>query len=321
MTEEQRLIGRWLGIAHRVGSDMTYWILTKSGRVIARSTVQHITTTDMQQESIRQLMNVFDTSIAARFADEHFILLEPGLFYLEDMESPDPADDPNIPTDAEYGDMLQEPRPDVDVDTYDRYLSAEIIVNRDGEPMRARVVKRARSETGASIGQFHTNPLFDTREYDCIFDDGMFERYTANIIAENLYSQCDSDGHSFLVLKEIIDHAKDNSAIPISDGFTVGFNGNRVPKKTTRGWKLLCQWRDESTSWVSLVDLKDSNPVKLAEYAVANKIDQEPAFRWWVAGIELSLKSRDGIGVLPINLSLDCRKLSRKLFKLIEKLT
>jgi hypothetical protein len=286
MTEEQRLIGRWLGIAHRVGSDMTYWILTKSGRVIARSTVQHITTTDMQQEAIRQSMEVFDTSIAARFADEHFVLLEPGLFYLDDdMESTEPENDPNIPTDAEYGDMIQESRPDVDVDTYDRYLNAEVIVERDGEPLRARVVKRARSETGSPIGRSHTNPLFDTREYDCIFDDGTFERYTANIIAENLYSQCDSDGHAFLVLKEIIDHTKDNSAIPISDGFTVGFNGNRVPKKTTRGWKLLCKWKDESTSWVSLVELKDSNPIELAEYAVANKIDQEPAFCWWVANV------------------------------------
>jgi hypothetical protein len=181
--------------------------------------------------------------------------------------------------------MIQESRPDVDVDTYDRYLNAEVIVERDGEPLRARVVKRARSETGSPIGRSHTNPLFDTREYDCIFDDGTFERYTANIIAENLYSQCDSDGHAFLVLKEIIDHTKDNSAIPISDGFTVGFNGNRVPKKTTRGWKLLCKWKDESTSWVSLVELKDSNPIELAEYAVANKIDQEPAFCWWVANV------------------------------------
>jgi hypothetical protein len=84
---------------------------------------------------------------------------------------------------------------------------------------------------------------------------------------------------------EIIDHAKDNSAIPISDGFTLSFNGNKVPKKTTRGWKLLCQWKDESTSWVPLVDLKDSNPIELAEYDVANKIDQEPAFHWWVANI------------------------------------
>ena len=43
MTDEQAKLGRWLGIAHRVGSDMTYWILTESGKVIARSTVQHVT--------------------------------------------------------------------------------------------------------------------------------------------------------------------------------------------------------------------------------------------------------------------------------------
>jgi hypothetical protein len=39
MTDEQARIGRWLGIAHRVGSDMTYWLLTETGTVIARSTV------------------------------------------------------------------------------------------------------------------------------------------------------------------------------------------------------------------------------------------------------------------------------------------
>jgi hypothetical protein len=131
MTEEQRLIGRWLGIAHRVGSEMTYWILTKSGRVIAHSTVQHISTTDMQQEAIQQLLEVFDTSITARFADEHFVVFEPGLFYLEDLESPDADNDPNIPTDAKYGDMIQESRPDVDdADIYDRYMNAEVVVNR-----------------------------------------------------------------------------------------------------------------------------------------------------------------------------------------------
>jgi hypothetical protein len=64
------------------------------------------------------------------------------------------------------------------------------------------------------------------------------------------------------------------------------YNGNRVPKKTTCGWKLLCQWTDGSTSWVPLVELKDLNPVELAKYAVGNKIDQEPAlFRWWVADV------------------------------------
>ena len=29
-------------------------------------------------------------------------------------------------------------------------------------------------------------------------------------------------------------------------------------------------------------DLKESNPIEVSEYAVANKIDHEPAFAWWV---------------------------------------
>jgi hypothetical protein len=35
-------------------------------------------------------------------------------------------------------------------------------------------------------------------------------------------------------------------------------------------------------SWVKLKDLKASNPIELAEYAVANRIAEEPAFKWWV---------------------------------------
>ena len=37
MADDPKMIGRWLGIAHRVGSNMTYWILTQCGKVIARS--------------------------------------------------------------------------------------------------------------------------------------------------------------------------------------------------------------------------------------------------------------------------------------------
>ena len=31
-----------------------------------------------------------------------------------------------------------------------------------------------------------------------------------------------------------------------------------------------------------LVNIKEAVPVKVAEYAKANKIDTEPAFAWWV---------------------------------------
>jgi len=59
-------------------------------------------------------------------------------------------------------------------------------------------------------------------------------------------------------------------------------NGLQKPKKTMRGWFLLVQWRDGSVSWEKLTDLKASNPVEVAEYAVANRLVEEPAFKWWV---------------------------------------
>jgi transcriptional accessory protein Tex/SPT6 len=51
-------------------------------------------------------------------------------------------------------------------------------------------------------------------------------------------------------------------------------------------------WKDKSTSWVKLKDLKASNPVELAEYAVANWIAEEPAFKWWVSN---TLRKRNHI--------------------------
>ena len=40
--------------------------------------------------------------------------------------------------------------------------------------------------------------------------------------------------------------------------------------------------REGFSKWVALKDLTESNPVELAEYAVANKIYHELAFAWWV---------------------------------------
>ncbi len=41
-------------------------------------------------------------------------------------------------------------------------------------------------------------------------------------------------------------------------------------------------WRDGTTSWEHLQNLKESNPIQVAEYAVANKLVEEAAFAWWV---------------------------------------
>jgi hypothetical protein len=42
------------------------------------------------------------------------------------------------------------------------------------------------------------------------------------------------------------------------------------------------EWKDGTTSWERLADLKESNPIEVAEFAVAQGLHDEPAFLWWV---------------------------------------
>ncbi len=99
------------------------------------------------------------------------------------------------------------------------------------------------------------------------------------MIADNIYAQVDDEGNMFQLLDEIMDHKKNDMVIDIANGVVTSLSGNVKPKITTQGWQLLVMWKDKSTSWVKLKDLKASNPVELAEYAVANWIAEEPAFK------------------------------------------
>ena len=53
-------------------------------------------------------------------------------------------------------------------------------------------------------------------------------------------------------------------------------------RRTTAGWHLCIQWKDGSTSWEKLSDLKESHPVECAEYALSQGLMNEPDFNFWV---------------------------------------
>jgi hypothetical protein len=46
-----------------------------------------------------------------------------------------------------------------------------------------------------------------------VFDDGRVEAFSANMIAENMFEQIDSEGQIQRLLEEIIDHKKGSDAI------------------------------------------------------------------------------------------------------------
>ncbi len=269
VTDNPRQLAHWLGVSHRVGSNLCYWLVTDTGKLVLNSSVQHVTRDDYLQEDIKKQIDEFNKKLEERLNDKNFLLFNEGFqgMYIEDlMESHSGVihEEANTPGDEDYGD------------------NAELILGLGtNDEQRGRVVKRARN-LGEPVGRAHNNPLFDTREYDVEFADGSRERYQANIIAENMFAQVDSEGRQYQILDEIIDHCKDNTAVPISEGMIQGPNGEMKPKITTQGYKFLCSFKDGSMDWVKLKDLKESNGIEIAEFVVANRLIEEPAFKWWV---------------------------------------
>ena len=45
------------------------------------------------------------------------------------------------------------------------------------------------------------------------------------------------------------------------------------------------EWRDVSTTWEQLVDLKEAYPIEVAEYATSRGLTHETAFAWWVGQV------------------------------------
>ena len=171
-------------------------------------------------------------------------------------------------------------------DIFDSYLGAKILLpNQDGNKKMAKVIKIVKGKNGNPVGTLHNNPMLDTSECTVEMSDGSSQELTSNITNQSMSAQVYSEGHHYQLLQEITDHSKYRSAIPISDGMIRLHNGNVVPKKTTRGWDLLVEWKDSSSSWIPLKDLKAYNPVELAEYAAGNLLDIQPAFKWWLRDV------------------------------------
>ena len=184
--------------------------------------MQHVVREDYLNADVKLELERFDHSIEDRLSDQNFALDDPNKFYIQD----DPADEPTVTREDDYGDMNlpETPESDDDVDDglMDKYLNAELILDvGTSNERKGRVVKRAKGTSGEPIGRAHANPLFDTREYVVEFTDGSCENYFANLIAECMYAQIDAEGNQYQLLSEITDHKSDKSAILVEDGYTI----------------------------------------------------------------------------------------------------
>jgi hypothetical protein len=98
-----------------------------------------------------------------------------------------------------------------------------------------------------------------------------------------MFAQVDDEGNCHHVLfDEIIDHWTDGTEVKQQDAFLTTSNRNQRRREPTKGWEILVQWKDGSSTWISLKDMKNSYPVQLAEYATLKWLAGEPAFASWI---------------------------------------
>ena len=289
--EEPFRLGRYLGPSIGVGPAQTARILIANGEVLDRSTFRSLTPAEIENEELSHERKAFRKSVEARWGpkateadlevDDLGLLPTPtNHSYFDDLQSADTFPD------------LKEELPEIPTpEAEDTYVNAEIMLPRGDGFARGRVVKRKRGIDGEVIGRANTNPILDTRLYEVQFPGGEVTELTANVIAQSMYAQCDADGNEYLLLESFVDYRKESGALTMDEQEIV-VRGRKSLRRSTKGWKICCQWKDNSTSWEKLSDLKESHPVQVAEYAVAQGIAHEPAFNWWVTHV---LRKRDRI--------------------------
>ena len=289
-------LGRVIGIANSVGQALCYWVVKGNGEPIARLTIRPVLDRERNvletQERIKKYDASLEKALGGPYEDGTPV---PGLLSGLDMDEfwaeHNIGDDYEPTYDPMDPEKSMPEADDYETEAYDNLISAKVIIPSDGIKLPGTVKRQKIDEDGKPIGRSHNNPILDTRVYEIEFEDGRVREYAANLVAENIYAQVDSEGREYQLLEDICDHKSDGSAVQKADGMIQGKNGNLHKKKTTKGWQLLVNWKDGSSSWEPLKDLKESNPIEVAQYAVMNQISDEPAFAWWVEEV-LKIKDR-----------------------------
>jgi hypothetical protein len=161
-----------------------------------------------------------------------------------------------------------------------------------GDEIRSGKVVRCKRELDDTVRErSNANSMLDTRTtYEIEFPDGHSDEYTANVIEENVYSQCDIEGRQYNLMEGIVDHKTDGHAVEPANMY-IKHGSNKKVRKTTKGWNLCVEFKYGTTSWERQADLEESNPVEIVEYASAKSLLDIHDFVWWAPHV-LKKRSR-----------------------------
>jgi hypothetical protein len=226
-------LGRDLGAAIDIGPTMARKILKKNKQVIYRTYFRSFTPDEIQSSSERKERATSGKKYGLPMNEADL------------RDDPDYADFMTLTYDCyEENEVPASKMPDIDdvknkydVDTYNQYVGAQVRVPIGDEIYTGKVVWRKRELDGTVKGRANANSILDTRTYEIEFLDDRSVEYTANIIANNMYEQCDAEGSQYNLMEGIIDHKIDDHAIDHADMY-IKHGSNKQVRKTTKDWHL-----------------------------------------------------------------------------------
>ena len=178
----------------------------------------------MADETMKKKREEFTEKVNKAFGDSfkyEYFATDPELADLDTPTFPAYADDDD-------GEMPPIPEADdePDADTYDQYIGAEVTLPIGDKMLSAKVRRRKRTIDGSLTGKAHQYPILNTRTYNVEFADGQTAELSANVIAQNMYVMCDTEGNQYILLKESLITGR--TAGPLWNARTCTFNEDQT---------------------------------------------------------------------------------------------
>ena len=160
-----------------------------------------------------------------------------------DLENNEPREDGDGPSFPKLDDELKDAEASRDV-----LVNSDVVLHVGNAQECARVLRHKRDPDRNLVGSARANPAVNTCIYKVRFSNGRTEQLDANVLAEVVYAQCQSDGNQYVLLDAIVDYCKDPPLAVSQSDYVMVVDGKKIVKCSTKGWELCCKWKDGSTS-------------------------------------------------------------------------
>ena len=137
----------------------------------------------------------------------------------------------------------------------DHYLNTSGVLTRGDKFYQGKVIGCKCDSEGNPIGRANAHPFLDMMTYEVEFGDGKITELTANVIAESMNAQVNSEGHDTLLMDCMVNY-KRNEHVPTIQDHKILVKGRPSLRHSTVGWFICIQWKDGLISWEKLSDMK-----------------------------------------------------------------